>query len=348
MQLEKQRIGKDYQGENKDRPQEEVNERVRNAPSIAYPEGKSPEMSEYDPKNIQDVYTLGMEERDKRKESDGPGPGAHNIETNNWRGPAFKKNDPAKETVVDRDHTGPSSYNIVLKSRAPKHSFGAKGSGSAIGVGYRNRGPKNTGPGPGTYENKDVQFKKPCTKFSTAAKQSLMKMEGPSRSLEFDPVPPKVEADKFSFPRTKRFDSAKDSVSRHPGPGEYEVLNQLPKGKQVSMLGGSLDPPGIVDNGVPGPGNYFSETGCPNNTDNIPGIKMISGQERFKPQKILENDGANQDNLGDLPPQNGKGWSIGKGLRDPLKSKFETPAPNAYDITEFAPIEIIKGEDKEK
>lgn len=146
----------------KDRPSGDTDPRaVRNAPAINYPDQKSPSPSEINPEDYQQVYTLGMEERVKDKETVGPGPGAHEIKTVNWRGPPFKKNDPPKETIVERDHTGPSSYNIVLKSRAPKYSFGSKGPAGGKGFGYRNRGPKDTGPGPGYYESKDVQFKKP-------------------------------------------------------------------------------------------------------------------------------------------------------------------------------------------
>ena len=150
-------------------------------------------------------------------------------------------------------------------------------------MGYRNRNKvKDAGPGPGSYENKDVQFKKPCTKFSKAAKQTLTKMTGPPPSQEFDPQPAKPESDKYSFPLSKRFDDTRGKDSKQPGPGEYEVLNQLPKGQHKSMLGGSLDPPLDKDNGVPGPGNYFGDSTGSEYLNHIPGVIFNDKPERFK------------------------------------------------------------------
>mmetsp|Transcript_21203 Transcript_21203/g.18825 ORF Transcript_21203/g.18825 Transcript_21203/m.18825 type:complete len:546 (+) Transcript_21203:3-1640(+) len=336
----------------KDRPQEEEDAKIRQAPSIIHPDGKSPEQSEYDPNNYQNVYTLGMDERDNRRVKEGPGPGSHEVKTHNWRGPPFKKGDPAKESVVDRDHTGPSSYNIVLKSRAPKYSIGSKGGAGPGGIGYRNRGNvKDTGPGPGHYSQKDIQFKKPTTKFSKAAKQSLAKLTGPHPSVEFDPLPAHIESDKYSFPLSKRFDDTKASDARQPGPGEYEILNQLSRGQHKSMLGGSLDPPQIKDNGVPGPGNYFVEGDNGEYLNRVPGGKISKFPERFKENKTDDDERAKnykEKMPTSLPYQQTPGWSIGKGERDPMKSKFETPGPDAYDVTEFASIEDRKGDDKDK
>lgn len=330
----------------KDRPSEEDDTRVRNAPAINYPD-KSPEVSEYDPSKEQKVYTMGMDERDKVRREPGPGPGSHDIKSMNWRGPPFKKNDPPKETVVERDHTGPSSYNIVLKSRAPKYSFGAKGGAGGRGFGYRNRGQKDTGPGPGTYESKDVQFKKPTTKFSKAGKSSLQKMTGPHPSVEFDPQPAKVESDHYTFPLSKRFDDSKDRTKKNPGPGEYEVLNTLPKGKHMSILGGTLRKPKVTDNGVPGPGNYF-EDGAPSDyLNHVPGVVLGNGPPRFKEQ-VPEDDGQAYKGDTETPKKSNKGWSFPKGERDPLKSKFEIPAPNAYSVTEFPAADGSKIDEKDK
>ena len=344
----------------KDRPKEEDDTRVRNAPSVIHPDGKSPEQSDYDPNNYEEVYTFGMDERDKRRQTDGPGPGTHEIKSMNWRGPPFKKNDPAKESVVDRDHTGPSSYNIVLKSRAPKHSFGSKGGVGAGGIGYRNRGKvKDSGPGPGSYESRDVQFKKPCTKFSKAAKQTLTKMTGPPPSQEFEPEPVKLESDKYSFPLSKRFEEKKMfEEEKLPGPGTYESQNQLSKGLHKSMLGGAIDPPAIKDNGVPGAGHYFTDNSGSQYLNHIPTVIFNKKPDRFKQASKDPYDGAkNKDKKGkddkdmrDVNPKNkmAPGWSIGHGLRDPIKSKFLTPGPDKYNVTDFPPIEEKKGEEKEK
>jgi hypothetical protein len=120
----------------------------------------SPEQSTMEAANVQNVYTLGMAERDKLKESTGPGPGTHNFKSKIGEGPAYKIGAKEKDYKGDRDQTaGPSSFNIVLKSRAPKYSFGSR---PGVGLGYGlMKQAKSMKPGPGAYENKDNQFKKP-------------------------------------------------------------------------------------------------------------------------------------------------------------------------------------------
>jgi hypothetical protein len=335
----------------KDRPNMEEDLRVRQAPPVIYAGGDGLDENGVDLENIQTVYTLGMDERDKRKISDDPGPGTHEIKSKIGSGPAFKMGGPEKDTKVDRDQTGPSSYNAVVKSRAPKYSFGGRPS---ITLGFRNRGNmKSKRPGPGEYENNDVQFKKPTTKFSKAAKNTFTKMSGPLPAAEFDPQPAKYESDKYSFPYAKRFDdSGRDRNARMPGPGEYQIVDHLPKGQSKSMLGGPIDPPKTKDSGVPGPGNYFVETNDSDYLNHIPGVRIVKKPDRFS-NKIddAENERARdykpkQPSV--MPRENVKGWGIGKGLRDPIKNKFETPAPNAYEVVDFPPTGDKKEDDKNK
>ena len=334
----------------KDRPEEDPNVRSRPPPTITGEIG-SPDQSAIDPLNVQNIYTLGMDERDKRKMSTGPGPGSHEIKSKIGAGPAFKMGGPEKDTKADRDQTGPSSYNIVIKSRAPKYSFG--GSAGAT-LGFRNNGSmKSMKPGPGAYDSRDVQFKKPTTKFSKAAKNSLTKLQGPPPSKEFNPEPVKPESDKYSFPLANRFDDNEAfKNSRQPGPGEYEVLNTLPKGQAKSMLGGSVNPTqGKTDN-EPGPGYYFNEaTG--DYLNHIPGVKITKKPDRFREKK----DDDEEERLRNYKPkepaikprQHPKGWSIGRGVRDPIKSKFDTPAPNAYNVVDMPPSDDKKDDkDREK
>jgi len=151
----------------------------------------------------------------------------------------------------------------------------------------------------------------------------------------------------YSFPLSKRFDDPKERGQKLPGPGEYEVLNTLPKGKHVSMLGGSLNPKTNTDNGVPGPGNYFEDQGPSDYLNHVPGVILDKGPPRFKEQQPEEEG----KGLGeDKNPQEKKagGWTFPRGERDPLKSKYETPAPNAYDVTEFPSADGGKGDDKDK
>lgn len=310
---------------------EKLDSRSRGAPAIIHPgQEEPPNGSEFDPLSQQNVYTLGMEERDKRKVIEGPGPGSHNIKSTIGSGPKYLIGGAEKDTKIDRDQAGPNSFNIVLKSRAPKYSFGTR---SGVGLGYGPPGQfKSLKPGPGAYELKDEQFKKPCTKFSKAAKQTLLKQQGPPPSKTFNPKPVDLEADKYSFPLARRLeDPIRDNNMRSPGPGEYMVEDKLSKGQAKSMLGGSTAPQKIKDNDVPGPGNYFQEGDANEYLYHIPGVKIVSKPDRFKFKKDEEGD-INKDALDDGKPQklNQPAFSIGKGLREPIKNKFNTPGPNYY------------------
>lgn len=212
---------------------------------------------------------------------------------------------------------------------------------------------KSKRPGPGEYDLKDDQFKKPCTKFSKTAKNTLTKMTGPPPSAEFDPQPAKVESDKYSFPYAKRFDdTAKERNARMPGPGEYQILDNLPKGQSKSMLGGPIDPPKLKDSGVPGPGNYFVDTNDLDYLNHIPGVRIMKKPDRFKDKRDdeenerVKNYKPKQPSM--MPRKEMKGWSIGRGLRDPVKNKFETPAPSAYDVVDFPSNGDKKDDDKNK
>jgi hypothetical protein len=292
--------------------------------------------------NQQDVYTLGMEERDKRLKSDDPGPGTHSIKSRIGEGPAFKMGSTDKDYKADRDQTaGPSSFNIVLKSRAPKYSFGSR-SGITLGFG-KNGQQKSMRPGPGAYDQKDQQFKKPCTKFSKAGRDSLAKSNGPGPGKDFNPQPILAESDHYSFPLARRDDDqARARNARRPGPGEYEVLSQLPKGQSKSILGGALNPPQLTDNGVPGPGNYDADIGN-EYLNHIPGVKIVNQPDRFKRQEMEDKVVPVDD--GNLKKNKSKGISIGKGLREPISNKFHTPAPTAYDVVDY-PSKDKKGDEK--
>lgn len=332
----------------KDRPQDEVGFKARDrAPPIIHPGEDKGGSAAAQLLNAENVYTLGMAERDKRKVSDVPGPGTHNIKTHIGAGPAYTMGGGEKDTKGERDQTGPSSYNIVLKSRAPKYSFGGR---PGITLGFGNKGQfKSMKPGPGAYESNDVQFKKPCTKFSKAGRDSLVKTHGPPPSTEFNPQPAALESNKYSFPRANRLDDpGRDRNARKPGPGEYEVLKMLPKGQAKSMLGGSLDPPKMKDNGVPGPGNYFVEQTESEYLNHIPGVKIVSKPPRFKERADKDDDAKKYIDKGSniIPHKTEPGFSIGRGLREPIKNKFHTPAPNAYNVVDFPVDEDKKGEDK--
>lgn len=294
---------------------------------------------------IQNVYTLGMADRDKMIDSDLPGPGSHEIKSKIGDAPAFDMGKPSKDTKADRDQTGPNSYNIVLKSRAPKYTFGGK-----PGITLLSKGTfKSMKPGPGAYDMKDTQFRKPTTKFSKAGKQSLAKINGVPGPDMYNPTETKIESDHFSFPRAARIeDDNRNNKHRVPGPGEYEVLNTLPKGQAKSMLGGSLEHPKLKDNGVPGPGNYFENGNTGSDYLNHVGtVKIVDKPPRFKdvvieednskklkPARIIEPKSSN-DKLYTLP--NGKQeklYSLGMGEREPISQKLLVPGPGEYVITD--------------
>jgi hypothetical protein len=283
--------------------------------------------------DVQNVYTLGMADRNKKPESDLPGPGSHEIKGTVGTSHALYMGKPPKDTKADRDQTGPNSYNIVIKSRAPKHSFGSR-----PGITLLNKGQyKSMRPGPGAYESKDTQFKKPTTKFSKAAKQSLAKVNGVPGPDRYKAREINIESDKYSFPRAGRIDdSGKAPNQKSPGPGEYETLNNLPRGQAKTMLGGSLDPPQIKDNGVPGPGNYFeSDITGDEKYNHVPTVKIMEKPDRFKQPKEDEDLSKKlKDDKIINTHQTVPGFSIGRGVRDPISSKFDTPGPNAYNIAD--------------
>ena len=299
------------------------------------------------PVKDQVVYTLGMSERDKRRRSDIPGPGTHEVKSLIGDAPNYKMGPPSKDVKFERDQTGPGSYEVTVKSKVPKYSFGTR---TTVSLGF---GPKqqfkSMRPGPGAHDHGDVQFKKPWTKFAQAAKQSLATMNGVPGPDVYNPSPVKIESNQFSFSHSQRLaEPGRDRNARKPGPGEYEVLNTLPKGQAKSMLGGSLEPPKIKDNGVPGPGNYFEDLDVKDHLSHVPGVRIVDKPPRFKEiekEKEDENSKTKGKDQKEVPNPHVfvPGYSIGDGVREPLKNKFHTPAPNAYNV-----IEDNKAPDKYK
>lgn len=102
------------------------------------------------------------------------------------------------------------------------------------------------------------------------------------------------------------------------------------------MLGGSLEPPKIKDNGVPGPGNYFEDMTNFDHLAHIQGVRIVDKPPRFKEvEKEKDNRGLKNNRTNDeMPKKSIPGYSIGNGTREPLTNKFHTPAPNAYNVTD--------------
>ncbi len=62
-------------------------------------------------------------------------------------------------------------YTIALKSDTPQYSFLGRPGGDITSKNHL-KAKKTRDPGPGQYEDKEVQFKKPVTKFSKDSKKS--------------------------------------------------------------------------------------------------------------------------------------------------------------------------------
>ena len=147
-------------------------------------------------------------------------------------------------------------YCFPTDNQTAKYSFGTKGDSFITTTSIW---PKKTrDPGPGSYENKDVQFHKPSTKFSQAGRQSLAKKDGA-------PGPGKYSPDKSSKGKEYKFSEAPKLLNRTveeaynlPGPGSYATHEIQHPGQARSFLGGNKDASNeLVDNKVPGPDAYF-------------------------------------------------------------------------------------------
>jgi len=117
-------------------------------------------------------------------------------------------------------------------------------------------------------------------------------MNGVPGSDTYYPEAPELESNNFSFPRSQRLvEPGRDRNARKPGPGEYEVLNSLPRGQAKSMLGGPLQAPKIKDNGVPGPGNYFEDLDENKHLNHIQGVRIVDKPPRFRePLREIKDD----------------------------------------------------------
>lgn len=90
-----------------------------------------------------------------------------------------------------------------------------------------------------------------------------------------------------------------------------------------------MDPQGISDNGVPGPGSYYAKPNYP-----VPGFKIVPKTEMMKDE--MDNDRVQNEPVGPQkyepynPAHTSTNVKFGTGTRDGLKQKFFTPAPNNY------------------
>ena len=168
--------------------------------------------------------------------------------------------------------------------------------------------PKKTrDPGPGQYEDKDVQFKKPTTKFAKDSRKTPGKKNNVPAPDVYRPEMVRTDKGFYRFGKNDRF-PYKSSMS--PGPGQYELQTMNP-GTLKSMLGGPPRNSKVKDNGVPGPGSYH-EKGIPRSRS-IPGFKIVRPEPKSK-AKDDDDDPAKFMQMTELPKyptHTSISWGIG-------------------------------------
>lgn len=163
----------------------------------------------------------------------------------------------------EKDGLGPGAYAVKAPNTAPHYGFGMNLKSDITLTRDRKLFPdKVDDPGPGQYENNDIQFKKPTTKFSKDGRKDLARREGYPAPNNYDPNSETEPVHSYSFPKAMRLEDAalaKSNIS--PGPCTYDIVdfdnkNNKISGTAVRILGGPLESKGTPDNGVPGPGAY--------------------------------------------------------------------------------------------
>lgn len=197
---------------------------------------------------------------------------------------------------------------------------------------------KTRDPGPGQYENVDVQFKSPTTKFSKD------KRKGPARRDQFPGpdhyMPHMLQTEKnfYRVPQGKRFKSIGRGFVT-PGPGQYENMVLSP-GPKKTMLGGTMHPKEDLGNGVPGPATYFTDEESGQLFNHVQGLVMA------QPSHIKEEDRKRKKNSDipvgpwkytpEFPTHTSSAWMMPKGQRGEIRTKsnrINTPGPGQYVIT---------------
>jgi len=192
--------------------------------------------------------------------------------------------------VKEKDGLGPTTYKIEDKPIGPKFTFGSRWE-SDIRAKPHLCPKKVDGPGPGSYAAKS------SIKQNNTDKNSKQRGTWGNGEREWSYLPKKDDRNNkrakdellmkkhqpviyntadmpgYSFPMAERTDGPTQDV---PGPGKYN-MPQLSRGTAKKILGGSLKPPQLVEDGVPGPGNYEVQV-----TPSIPGFKLSNDPDEKK------------------------------------------------------------------
>lgn len=104
---------------------------------------------------------------------------------------------------MNEDGLGPTTYLIKSTSNAPKASFGMD---TRTDIRSKNHviPDKIDKPGPGTHDNKDVQFKKPAPKFGKDSRKGLEERQDFPAPNAYDQEILEVEANHHGFPLARR------------------------------------------------------------------------------------------------------------------------------------------------
>ncbi len=128
--------------------------------------------------DLRTVYTLGMEERTTKNRNINPGPGAHEIQTTfpTEKAAATQMRNPPDPNENKGAGSAQTYQNPNMPPTGPSYSFLGRPESDITSKNHLK--PKKTrDPGPGHFENKDVQFKKPVTKFSKDSRKDLAKRD---------------------------------------------------------------------------------------------------------------------------------------------------------------------------
>ncbi len=97
----------------------------------------------------------------------------------------------------------------------------------------------------------------------------------------------------YKFPQGPK-DAIASSIGKIYGPGPGSHSPALPKyGMGKRILGGSLSSKELIDNGVPGPGQYYSDSNF-----SIPSYKIVEKTPLNEKQKFKINERAGIMNVG--------------------------------------------------
>jgi len=225
----------------------------------------------------------------------------------------------------------------------PKFSFGSRFDSDVRSQAHL-RPKKVDGPGPGDYalpssikqNDRDKQSHQRSTWGNGEREWSyLPKKDDKGNKKNKDNImykkhqPEKIiyqsELPGYLFPKMQKQEmSAKDKNMAHIGPDKYHIP-PLAQGTAKRILGGSLKPPQLVDDLVPGPGAYEADA-----KQSVPGF-VIAAPRKKTPNKDEKKEPVGPQRYDPhCPAHTSKSIKFGTSVRSELGGNKYTPAPNKY------------------